>query len=107
MHTTERHSHGQRQARRRIGESPDDLIKTFPLDTRWQRNLLGRLDAVAVINRMARGAAAGWGPGFTWRYVTRVLSVLASMPFLTVAELAEADRAARALDGAGHTLSVD
>ena len=58
-------------ARRRIGESPDDLIKTFPLDTRWQRNLLGRLDAVAVINRMARGAAVGWGPGFTWRWERR------------------------------------
>ena len=57
--------------RRRLGESPDDLIKTFPLDTRWQRNLLGRLDAVAVINRMARGAAAGWGPGFTWRWERR------------------------------------
>ena len=57
--------------RRRHGESPDDLLGTFPLGTRWQRNLLGRLDAVAVINRMARGAAAGWGPGFTWRWERR------------------------------------
>ena len=37
-----------------------------------QRNLLGRLDAVAVINRMARGAERlGWGPGFTWRWERR------------------------------------
>ena len=43
--------------RRRQDESPDDLLKVFPLTTQWRRNLLGRLDAVAVINRMAQHVA--------------------------------------------------
>lgn len=57
--------------RRRLDESPDDLLKGFPLTTQWRRNLLGRLDAVAVINRMAQDTVRGSERQATWRWERR------------------------------------
>ena len=57
--------------RRRQDESPDDLLKAFPLTTQWRRNLLGRLDAVAIIYRVAQHVAEGAERRFTWRWERR------------------------------------
>lgn len=57
--------------RRRQDESPDDLLKAFPLTTQWRRNLLGRLDAVAIINWMAQHVAEASESQFTWRWERR------------------------------------
>lgn len=57
--------------RRRRDESPGDLIKTFPLTTQWRRNLLGRLDAVAVINRIAQDTVRVSERQSTWRWERR------------------------------------
>ena len=57
--------------RRRLDESPDDLLKSFPLTTQWRRNLLGRLDAVAVINQMAQDTVTDSERQGTWRWERR------------------------------------
>lgn len=57
--------------RRRLDEVPDDLIGSFPLTARWRINLLGRLDAVAVINRMAQDTVTVSGNQSTWRWERR------------------------------------
>lgn len=57
--------------RRRQDENPDDLLKTFALTTQWRRNLLRRLDAVAIIYRVAQHVAEASEPQFTWRWDRR------------------------------------
>ena len=40
----------------------DRILRTYPVSTRWRRTLMERLDAVAVVYRLASFMAAGQGP---------------------------------------------
>ena len=49
------------------GVSLDEMLRTYPVSVQWRRILLGRLDAVAVIYRVAAAIAAEQGAiGFRW-----------------------------------------
>ena len=58
---------GLRLLAREDGTTADDLLLRYPVSARWRRILLERLDAVAVIYRLAAAVAAERGPiGFRW-----------------------------------------
>ena len=62
------------------GVSVDRLLRTRPVSARWQRLLLARLDAVAVIYRLASAVAGAAGPpGFRW-YRSAVLDAAMTLP---------------------------
>ena len=49
------------------GTGMERLLRTHPVSARWQRVLLARLDAVAVVYRLASAvASAGGSPVFRW-----------------------------------------
>ena len=49
------------------GTGVERLLRTYPVSARWQRVLLARLDAVAVVYRLASAVAgAGGSPVFRW-----------------------------------------
>ena len=49
------------------GTGVERLLRTLPVSARWQRLMLARLDAVAVIYRLASAVAgAGGSPAFRW-----------------------------------------
>ena len=49
------------------GVSPEGLLRVYPVSAQWRRVLMERLDAVAVIYRLASSIAAQQGPiGFRW-----------------------------------------
>ncbi len=62
------------------GASVDRLLRTRPVSARWQRLLLARLDAVAVIYRLASAVAGAAGPPvFRW-YRSAVLDAAMTLP---------------------------
>ena len=62
------------------GAGVDRLLRTRPVSARWQRLLLARLDAVAVIYRLASAVAGAAGPPvFRW-YRSAVLDAAMTLP---------------------------
>ena len=62
------------------GTGVDRLLRTRPVSARWQRLLLARLDAVAVIYRLASAVAGAAGPPvFRW-YRSAVLDAAMTLP---------------------------
>ncbi len=62
------------------GASVERLLRTLPVSARWQRLLLARLDAVAVVYRLASAVAgAGGSPAFRW-YRGLVLDAAMALP---------------------------
>ena len=62
------------------GTSVERLLRTLPVSARWQRLLLARLDAVAVVYRLASAVAgAGGSPAFRW-YRGLVLDAAMALP---------------------------
>ena len=59
------------------GTSPDQLLRTHPVSAHWQRLLLARLDAVAVIYRLA--SSAGRPYQFRW-YRSAALDAAMMLP---------------------------
>ena len=62
------------------GTAVESILRTSPISARWQRVLLARLDAVAVIYRLASAVAgAGGPPRFRW-YRGRALDAAIMVP---------------------------
>ena len=62
------------------GTGVESILRTSPVSARWQRVLLARLDAVAVIYRLASAVAnAGGPPRFRW-YRGAVLDAAIMLP---------------------------
>lgn len=50
------------------GRNPGEFLRTFPVSAEWRLNLLGRMDALACLYRVARESAAGEGGLTDWRW---------------------------------------
>ena len=58
---------GLRRLALKDGTGVERLLRTHPVSARWQRLLLARLDAVAVVYRLASAVAGEGGPpAFRW-----------------------------------------
>ena len=49
-------------------QSPTDLLRALPISAEWRLNLLGRMDALACLYRIARDVAVGSGGLTEWRW---------------------------------------